>query len=283
MKKTGIILEIKNGKATIMKSGGEFISLPALPQWQKGDTVSFREKTPAFGRRSLAAAACVLFFLSLSSVGYGLWNTPVSLVSLDINPSIELQINRFDRVISCRAYNREAQVIVEDSAVSGHSLDRALTSLFSGGLESYLRSSPYITYSVQAKNRSEEKDLISVLKQSTDALLSRYPETERATVDIYPVSEETVSSAHSHHLTAGKYMTILQLQEVLPEAQVEEYAHCSISEIHQEIEKCSGHNSQGSGASGSSHQGHGHDSRSETENGGTQEREQKHAHGGDHD
>ena len=50
-------------------------------------------------QRLAAAAAC---FLCLLAGSYWLYFVPTAEISIDINPSIELGINRFDQVISVR-------------------------------------------------------------------------------------------------------------------------------------------------------------------------------------
>ena len=59
------------------------------------------------GRYSLCAAcACALFLVLL---GRWLYFTPTVEISIDINPSIELGINRFDQVIFVNGFNEDGQ------------------------------------------------------------------------------------------------------------------------------------------------------------------------------
>lgn len=54
----------------------------------------------------LPAAACtLLIFLG----GYWLYFVPTAEISMDINPSIELDVNRFDRVISVEGWNDDGK------------------------------------------------------------------------------------------------------------------------------------------------------------------------------
>lgn len=240
--KTGVVLELNNGKATLMTSGGEFLTVTAQSEWRTGDVVSVRTEIRSARRwRGLSAiAACFLVLISLSAGGALLWNDTASLISLDVNPSIELEVNRFDRVIAAKAYNPEAQAILDSGKIGGQPLDRAISELFANGLTDYLEKSPYIAYSVQSGSEEKESSLSARLKALTEELTSAVPSSRPASIDIYSVDDEVVTTAHQHHVTAGKYMAILQLQEVNPEVQVEEYSHCSIGEIHREYRHCSG-------------------------------------------
>ena len=75
----------------------------------------YREKTVTTARRSawqyIAAAVC-LFFLACAG-GYFVYSRPVSYISIDVNPSIELGINCFGRVVSAAAYNEDGEEILK--------------------------------------------------------------------------------------------------------------------------------------------------------------------------
>ena len=45
--------------------------------------------------------------------GTWLYFTPTMEISVDINPSIELGVNRFDRVISVDGYNEDGQALAQ--------------------------------------------------------------------------------------------------------------------------------------------------------------------------
>ncbi len=55
--------------------------------------------------------ACLLFVL-FGSGGWFLFFIPVSSISVDVNPSVELGVNRFDRVVTVETYNDDGQDIM---------------------------------------------------------------------------------------------------------------------------------------------------------------------------
>jgi len=61
-----------------------------------------RRRRPA---RALAAAVACLVLLVVGIGGYQFYFTPTSVLSIDINPSLELGVNRFDKVVSVHSYN----------------------------------------------------------------------------------------------------------------------------------------------------------------------------------
>ena len=51
-------------------------------------------------KKNIALALLVGVILSLAGGGYAYAKTPVAYVSMDINPSVELGVNAFDKVVS---------------------------------------------------------------------------------------------------------------------------------------------------------------------------------------
>ncbi len=70
----------------------------------------------SIGRRLLPIFACLLLLLA-GWGGYRLYFTPTSLISIDINPSMELEVNRFDRVIAVRGYNPDGEALASSMNV----------------------------------------------------------------------------------------------------------------------------------------------------------------------
>ncbi len=78
------------------------------------------------GLRIALAAACAALFLLMGMGGYAWIQLPVSYVSIDVDPSIELALNRFDKVISVAAYNDEGKRIIEKLSLKGKKYTEAI-------------------------------------------------------------------------------------------------------------------------------------------------------------
>ncbi len=132
-----VVLEIKDGKAAVLKKNGEIIMIKQN-ELQVGDTIEIFGSTrgegvgpiAAEGMKRLVAAA----FVAAIAAG-GSWTTyntafAASYVSLDVNPSIEFQLNRMNRVIGVSSINDDAIPIVqqlEKKSIKGKSLSQAIT------------------------------------------------------------------------------------------------------------------------------------------------------------
>ena len=56
-------------------------------------------RKPTF-QKLIPVAASFIFFMVISLFGYKIYNTSTVVLSVDINPSFEISLNRFDKVIS---------------------------------------------------------------------------------------------------------------------------------------------------------------------------------------
>jgi hypothetical protein len=74
--------------------------------------------------RALSIAACFVVFLSLFNWLY-FYRTPDSVISLDVNPGVEITVNRRDLVLSVRALNEDAAALIEGTDY--HYADLTLT------------------------------------------------------------------------------------------------------------------------------------------------------------
>ena len=64
-------------------------------------------------KKLLVASVAAVFIIGALVGGYAFLNTPVAYMSIDINPSIELGINAFNRVVTAEGLNQDGQTVLE--------------------------------------------------------------------------------------------------------------------------------------------------------------------------
>lgn len=103
----------------------------------KKDTASFlaqeigkRSKTTKFNYRRSLATVLVVLMIFFSIGGYSVWATPVSYISVDANSSVELTLNRFDRVISVASYSEDGPLVIDEVSLKGKTYTDAIDLLF---------------------------------------------------------------------------------------------------------------------------------------------------------
>ena len=101
-----------------------------------------RSKRPRVYRWAGAIAAALVLVLGLT-VAIGAYagggRKVASVVSLDVNPGIEISVNKNERVIEVKALNRDAEIVIGDMDFSGSTLDVTVNALVGAMLrEGYL-------------------------------------------------------------------------------------------------------------------------------------------------
>ena len=250
--KTGVVLQLKAGRAIVLDGSGAFREVAARPAWRPGDVVPLQApRRPA--RRILPLAACLA--VVLLGTGGWLWLSPTALISLDVNPAVELTLNRLGRVVGTRAMNDEGAELLDAGDVKGMTAEKAVAALLgSGYLSTYLERENCVTLTVQSEDAALEARLLAAVDETANSAAA--PGTR---VNCHEVDADTVESAHGYGVTAGKYLALLELQEADPGIDIGEYTHCGIGEIEAQTERChtgEPDNSAG-GCSAGGHHGHG--------------------------
>lgn len=114
-------------------------SAPVTPLEGPDDIVPARSTRPsALRRTALSLAACLVLVLGLGSFAF---LRPLSVIGIDVNPSIELTANYFDKVLSITPLNEDAITIIGDMDLRYVDLDIAVNALVgSMALHGYFES-----------------------------------------------------------------------------------------------------------------------------------------------
>ena len=124
-----VIVECSNGAAVALCDDGTFRKLNNKG-YSIGQELFIQQKqTPNRMVQKLSiCASLALVLLSFAGIGSHSYVEPYSYVSLDINPSIEYALNRYDKVISVSGINTEGQQIVSsiESDIKNQNITTAL-------------------------------------------------------------------------------------------------------------------------------------------------------------
>lgn len=171
-----------------------------------------RAKSRRAARPWLAAACAALVLLGTGGGGllYHQSHAVASVVSLDVNPSIELKVNRNEKVISCTALNTEAAAVLFDMGggadLAGTKLDVAVNAIV-GALvrEGYLDSiSSAILISVEDNNQERAQRLQAELVASVDGVLQAQAPGTSVLSQVLTVDAGTKPVVYGEGLSLGK-------------------------------------------------------------------------------
>lgn len=175
-------------------------------------------------RAKIALAACaVLIALGIGGGAYA-YQTPLAYVGIDINPSIELGVNYFDRVVSAEGVNADGQDILSETNVVGMSYEDALASLNDSLTnKGYLTADAAVAVTVMCDDDSRCSNLEET-SQRCFSSAGQGVHCSRATSTEH-------HEAHESGLGMGKYLAWRSLVDAGVDISADDVAHMTMSEL----------------------------------------------------
>lgn len=179
--------------------------------------------------RLVPVAACLLLAVL---VGRWLYFTPTVEISIDINPSIELGINRFDRVISATGYNADGQELLETLNIENLDYNEAVAEIISSDtITALLSGDAVLTIGVIGPDGEQTTRVLSDMEACA---------SHSENMHCYHADEDMSDQAHDAGLSCGKYRAYLQLKALDPTVTPEEAAQMTMQEIWEKVAALSG-------------------------------------------
>lgn len=215
----------------------------------------------SFGKKlAYGAAICCSLILAVGIFGfYSAYTSPASYVSIDINPSMELALNRYNIVINAKGYNDDGNEALEDIELCGMKYTEAIEKLLeSDQLQEYFVSDYELVFTVISQNQQELVEGI----ESTEGY-KKYGSC------CLTADYETREEAEKAGMTVGKYRAYQQLLMYYPDMTAEECSGLSMNQIKNLILEMGGEWEGGfqSGEQSGSHKGNQSGSQGEAQSG----------------
>lgn len=177
-------------------------------------------------KRTAMALAGIMVFI-LAGGGYVSYAAPVSSVSIDINPSVELRMNVYDRVVGVTGYNDDGEELAESLDVKNMYCTDAINEVLQSEAVTAAQQDEgtvEVTVSSRMGNRSEK--LRQTICDSTPV----------NTQNIYCMdNQEDIEAAKEAGISTGKYRAYLELKEINPDITVDDVRNMSMREIRNMI------------------------------------------------
>ncbi len=187
------------------------------------------------------AAACLAVVLVAGGAAGGMWyqnnRAVASVISLDVNPSIELKVNQNERVLSCRGVNEDAAAVLADMDngrdLEGSKLDVAVNAIVGALVRNgYLDDiSSAILISVEDNNTDRAARLQAQLTATVDGVLQSAASQAGVLSQTMTVDAGLDSQAQQYGLSTGKAALINQVIALNPILKFEELAELSVEEL----------------------------------------------------
>ncbi len=225
----------------------------------KKSTVDFLKNERAKRSRSFQyiykyAAVCAVMLVFVFGLGsYSVFNTAVSYISIDVNPSIELALNRFDHVVEAAAYNDDGAAVLNGLDLKGKSYTEAIDIL--------MEKQEFVSY-LEENNRLD----FTVVSDRQDELMNGiqgcrgYAQYNGC---CHSADNSLAEQAHEHGFSVGKYRAYKELARYDENVTEEDCKNMTMRQIYDMIGEHStengtveSHHGYGKNQSGSGNQHH---------------------------
>ena len=239
-----------------------FDSVKAEPSLKESTRAFLREKTNGYaapasrrqtgGFRRMAPVLACAAVLVVGGMGYQAYFTPTSAISIDINPSVELEVNRFDRVITVQGFNDDGTALAAQLDVRFLDYDDALEKIIaSDTIQDCLNQNGVLSIVVSGDNTVQQQEILTCARRCTSG---------ESNAHCYAGSTEELEAAQALGLSPGKYKAYEELCELDPTITPEQAAGMTMRELRDRIDACQddgdgSQSHQGQGEGGQHHQG----------------------------
>lgn len=204
---------------------------------QKGRIITMKSTKKSLIFRVAAIAAA---FVLCCGVGIGLfaYNTSDGIettVSLDVNPSVEITLNKGDKVIDVTPLNEDGEIVVGDMDFEGVDLDVAVNALIGSMVQNgYINElSNSILLSVNGKDTEKANQIRADLATKiNDAMQSESVEGSVLSQTVEKIDKELKDLAKEHGISAGKAQLIRQFVTQNATYTFEELVNLTINELN---------------------------------------------------
>ncbi|HEX9025362.1 MAG TPA: hypothetical protein VF839_02760 [Clostridium sp.] len=189
---------------------------------------------------ALALGACII--LGSGGGAYAYAKNPVAYVSMDINPSIELGVNAFDKVVSIEAYNEDGKKILEGTNLINSNVSDAVGTVITNAIsDGYITKDVTTTaaVAVEITTSTDKENVATKLNESLKEVADKTLDNNN--VDVEVETEEVAlarrDEARTLGITPGKLNLIQKLQALDPTITVEEYKSSSVKDIQKKTKE----------------------------------------------
>ncbi|MCR5005100.1 MAG: hypothetical protein K6A77_04260 [Clostridiales bacterium] len=191
-----------------------------------------RKTRPAlkFAAYAMAAIAC---FAAVFVPRTQLLARVDSVVYLDVNPSVSLEVNKKDKVLRAEAHNEDGKKILADMDLKGSNIDVAVNaligSMFRQGYLTEERST--VLLSIESRDAQHAESLRLELAEEINAYLTQL--VGNGSVYDQSVAPEEIleEKAKQYHITPGKAFLIQRLIEADSSLSYDDLARMNMSEL----------------------------------------------------
>ena len=205
---------------------------------RKGTVINMPIMKTAKRKWTILVAACLaVVLLAGGGVLYQQANAVASVVSLDVNPSIELKVNSSEKVLVCTPLNEDAKAILADMSngadLKGAKLDVAVNAIVGSLVRNgYLDSiSSAIMISVEDKDAARAEKLQRELTSAVDGVLQTSEAKAAVLTQTLTQDAAREQQARENNISTGKAALVNRVLAINPSLKFDALAKLSVEEL----------------------------------------------------
>ena len=204
---------------------------------RKGTVIPMTTKKTTKRRWTSLIAACLAVMLLGGGLFYQQANAVASVVSLDVNPSIELKVNRSEKVLVCTPLTEDAKAILADMSngadLKGAKLDVAVNAIVGSLVRNgYLDSiSSAIMISVEDKDTARAEKLQRELSNTVDGVLQTSEAKAAVLTQTLTQDAGREQQARENNISTGKAALVNRVLALNSALKFDALAKLSVEEL----------------------------------------------------
>lgn len=205
---------------------------------RKGTVIPMTTKKTVNRKWTTLVAACLaVMLLCGGGVFYQQAHAVASVVSLDVNPSIELKVSRNEKVLACVPLNEDAKAILADMSngadLKGAKLDVAVNAIVGSLVRNgYLDSiSSAIMISVEDKDAARAEKLQRELTSAVDGVLQTSEAKAAVLTQTLTQDATREQQARENNISTGKAALVNRVLAINPALKFDALAKLSVEEL----------------------------------------------------
>ena len=205
---------------------------------RKGTVIPMTTKKTTKKRWTTLAAACLaLVLLGGGGIFYQQAHAVASVVSLDVNPSIELKVSKSEKVLVCTPLNEDAKAILADMGdgadLKGAKLDVAVNAIVGSLVRNgYLNSiSSAIMISVEDNDTARAEKLQRELTSTVDGVLQTSEAKASVLTQTLTQDAGLAQQARENSISTGKAALVNRVLVLNPALKFDALAKLSVEEL----------------------------------------------------
>ena len=205
---------------------------------RKGTVISMTTKKTVNRKWTTLVAACLaLVLLGGGGIFYQQAHAVASVVSLDVNPSIELKVSKSEKVLVCTPLNEDAKAILADMGdgadLKGAKLDVAVNAIVGSLVRNgYLNSiSSAIMISVEDNDTARAEKLQRELTSTVDGVLQTSEAKASVLTQTLTQDAGLAQQARENSISTGKAALVNRVLALNPALKFDALAKLSVEEL----------------------------------------------------